>query len=306
MAEITISPRIAVVIAAYKSYATIGRCLEALDAQTYQDFETIVVDSSPDERTAEAVRAGFPGVDYWHSPARLLPHAARNEGARRATAQVLVFTDPDIYAHPDWLEWMVQAYDETGDAIVGSIDCVGKRWSDRGIHITKFSKWLPGGERREVDMGPTASLLVRRADYDAVHGFAGDLVLGDVEFSFAHRARGRLLNFEPRGVVEHHHTQSLRSFIRERWTRGIMYGELRGAQRNNNRLELIGWFLVTALPVRYVRNALLVFLQCSNAARLGELVATAPIVATGYAASLGGEALAYARLILSTRRRTSA
>lgn len=245
------------------------------------------------------MQAGFPEVDFWHSPARLLPHAARNEGVRRATAPLLVFTDPDIYARPDWLERMVRAHDETGGVVVGAIDCVGRRWHDRGIHITKFSKWLPGGERREVDMGPTATLLVPRTDYDAVGGFSGALILGDVEFSSSLRARGRALLFEPRAVVEHHHTQSLASFIVERWTRGVMYGELRAARRGNTRLELLGWLLVTALPVRFVRNALLVFSQCGKASRLGELAATSPIVAAGYTVSLGGEGLAYAKLLRS-------
>jgi len=301
--EVKTPPRIAVVIAAYESHATIGRCLEALEGQTYQDFETVVVDSSPGEQTAEVVRTRFPDVNYWHSPARLFPHAARNDGVRRATARVLVFTDPDIYAHPNWLERMVRAHDETGEAIVGAIDCVGRRWHDRGIHITKFSKWLPGGERREVDMGPTATLLVPRSDYDAAGGFSGALILGDVDFSTALRARGRALLFEPRAVVEHHHTQSLTSFIHERWTRGVMYGELRAARRGSDRLGLLGWFLVTALPVRFVRNAILVFSQCTRASRLGELAATSPIVAAGYAASLSGEALAYAQLLLSRRSR---
>lgn len=252
------------------------------------------------------MRTGFPEVQYRHSPVRLLPHAARNEGVRRVAAPILVFTDPDIYARPDWLELMVGAHAETGEAVVGAIDCVGGDWRDRGIHITKFSKWLPGGDRREVDMGPTAALLVRRADYDAVGGFSGDLVLGDVQFSSTLRARGRALIFEPRAVVGHHHTQTLANFIHERWTRGAMYGRLRAGLRGGHRLELVGWFLVTALPLRFARNAMLVLSQCSRASRLGDLAATSPIVAAGYAASLGGEALAYARLILSTRSRSRA
>lgn len=292
-------PKVAVVIPAWNSHSTIVRCLEALAEQTFRDFETVVVDSSPGNETSDIVPTRFPGVNYWHSPTRLYPHAARNEGVRRATAPILVFTDPDIYARPDWLEQMVRAHDETGEAIVGAIDCAGRRWLDRGIHISKFSKWLPGGARREVDMGPTAALLVRRSDYDATGGFAGDIFLGDVEFSYALRARGRGLIFEPRAVVEHHHTQTPGGFVRERWGRGIMYGRLRAAHRGNDRLELLGWFLVTALPLRFARNAMLVLSQCAKAGRIGELLRTSPMVALGYAASLGGEALAYAQLLLS-------
>jgi GT2 family glycosyltransferase len=303
--EGTISPRVSVVIAAYGSHATIARCLESLEAQTCQDFELIVIDSSPDDRTADVVRARFPNVNYWHSPTRLYPHAARNEGARRASAQILVFTDPDIYARPDWLQQMLQAHGETRAAVVGAINCYGACWLDRGIHIAKFSKWLPGGSRREVDMGPTATLLVRRSDYDAANGFSDDLILGDIEFSWTLRARGRALIFEPRAVVEHHHIQSFRQFFLERWNRGIMYGDLRSEHRADGGLGLLGWFLVTALPVRFARNAALVTVQCSKASRLRELAATAPVVAAGYAASLGGEAFAYAHRLRSiwSRRR---
>jgi GT2 family glycosyltransferase len=245
------------------------------------------------------VRERCPDVNYWHSPRRLYPHAARNEGVRRTSAEILVFTDPDTYAQPDWLEQMLRAHDETGEAVVGAIDCAGKRWLDRGIHISKFSKWLPGRGRRKVDMGPTAALLVRRSDHDAAGGFSDDLILGDVEYSWTLQAQGLGLVFEPRAVVEHHHLQSFGSFIRERWTRGIMYGDLRAAHRADGGLGLLGWFLVTALPVRFVRNAVLVTVQCSRAPRLLELASTAPVVAAGYAASLGGEALAYARRLRS-------
>lgn len=298
----TPSPRVAVVVPAYRSNATIVRCLEALEAQTYADFETIVVDSSPDDETALLVPNRFPSVVYWHSPTRLYPHAARNEGVKRAMAPILVFTDPDIYAAPDWLERMMAAHEDTGEAVVGAIECHGGRWLDRGIHICKFSKWLPGGARREVDMGPTAALLVRRSDFDATGGFENDLFLGDVGFSYALRARGRGLFLEPGAVVEHHHTQSLGEFVYERWTRGVLYARLQAAHRGNDRLELAAWLIATALPVRFARNAMLVLSQCLSAGRTAELISTAPVVALGYAASLGGEALGYARLLLAKGR----
>ncbi|HVS63108.1 MAG TPA: glycosyltransferase [Thermoanaerobaculia bacterium] len=53
-------PRVSVVIPAYRSHATIAGCLAALRQQEYRSFEVVVVDSSPDERTAREVRA-LPG-----------------------------------------------------------------------------------------------------------------------------------------------------------------------------------------------------------------------------------------------------
>ena len=41
-------PAVSVIIPAYNSHDTLAGCLEALSRQTFQDFETLVVDSGPD------------------------------------------------------------------------------------------------------------------------------------------------------------------------------------------------------------------------------------------------------------------
>jgi hypothetical protein len=45
--------------------------------------------------------------------------------------------------------------------------------------------------------------------------------------------------------------------------------------------------------------------QCRRAGRVAELAVSAPVVALGYAASLGGEAFGYAQLLLAKARRTT-
>jgi len=75
-----------------------------MQAQNYPDYEILVIDSSPDDRTEKIVRIKFPDVRYHHSQNRLLPHAARNRGVKMARGELFVFTDPDIYAPAHWLE----------------------------------------------------------------------------------------------------------------------------------------------------------------------------------------------------------
>jgi cellulose synthase/poly-beta-1,6-N-acetylglucosamine synthase-like glycosyltransferase len=48
----TNSPRISVVVCSCNGEPTIGRCLEALDALDYPDYEVIVVDDGSSDRTA--------------------------------------------------------------------------------------------------------------------------------------------------------------------------------------------------------------------------------------------------------------
>jgi len=72
-------PRLTAVIPATKDPPTLERCLRAIQAAADAPEEVLVVD-----------RCATRG-----------PAAARNEGARRATGEVLVFIDADIAVHPD-------------------------------------------------------------------------------------------------------------------------------------------------------------------------------------------------------------
>ena len=71
-------PRVSIVIPAYFSNDTVAQTLAALRAQTYRDFEVVIVNSSPETTTQELIRGQFPEVNFEQSPTRLLPHAARN------------------------------------------------------------------------------------------------------------------------------------------------------------------------------------------------------------------------------------
>lgn len=297
-------PALSVIIPAYRSQATVARCLETLAAQTLREaVETIVVDSSPDDATERIVRERFPRVRFERSSRRLLPHAARNRGAEMARADLLVFTDPDIYAWPDWLERMLAAHRETGGVIVGALACFGDRWLDRGIHLCKFSKWLPGGGIRAVDMSPTASMLISRRDFEAAGGFPGDELLGDVSLSWRLRDLGRELRFEPAAVVEHHHVQTLRDFLRERYRRGAMFGRLRSTRLGAGHGTALFYLGASLLPVRLPRILALVAGHAWRGGQTGIYLTTFPLVLAGHAASLAGEATAYARLLAPPGKR---
>lgn len=283
------------------AHATIQRCLESLAAQSYRDFETIVVDDSAGSGTADLIVSRFPELRHLQVP-RAGVNSLRDLGVRESSAPLLAFTEPDAYARPDWLERMVRAHDDTGEAIVGAVDCFGRRWLDRAVHLCNFAKWLPAGPRREVDVVPGAAVLVNRRDYVAADGFPGERFVGEVGFSLALRARGRGIILEPSAVVEHHYARSFRAFVGERSSGGLRYGTIQARQRRNDRLELLWWLAITALPVRTVKFSFRLVSRCRRAGRLHDLVATSPVVALGLCASLAGEARAYARLLAPGRR----
>lgn len=294
-------PRVSVVVSAYLSHQTIGGCLEALRRQDTRDFEVVVVDSSPDEATARMVRDGFPEARLVRFSRRLLPHAARNLGVARSRGELLAFLDPDVYPGPGWLRELVSAYEETGHPVVGSLACHGRRWLDVGIHLCKFSKWLPGGDPRPVDMSPTANMLIDRGTFDATGGFDGDLMLGDALFSWRLLDRGETLWFTPRAEAAHHHLATPRAFLRERLERGRMFGELRADWEGLGRAGSLLYLAVSVLPIRWLRIAWLVAGHCRDGGELRRLLATLPVVLLGHGASLLGESSAHLRRFVGGR-----
>ncbi len=291
----TAGPRVSVIVPAYRSHATVEGCLGRLRGQTWRDVEVAVVDSSPSPETAELVARCFPEVILERSRARLLPHAARNRGVDITCGELLVFTDPDIYPAPDWLERLVAAHDAGAELVVGALRCHGSRWLDRGVHLTKFAKWLPGGEPGPSDTAPTAGLLCSRTLFAGLGGFDGELMLGDADFAWRAARAGHGVRFEPRAVAEHHHRHSFVSFLRERSHRGVLFGELRLGWLGAGPAVRLRYLAATVLPVRLAR---ILALTAGHAARGGEmltLLATLPVVVAGHAASLAGECVAYAR-----------
>jgi glycosyltransferase involved in cell wall biosynthesis len=94
---------LSVVIPAYNEEKYIGRCLEALQEQTYprSSFEVIVVDNNCTDHTA-AIAAGF-GACVVYEPMKGIG-AARQRGALAARGEIITSTDADTIVPPNWLE----------------------------------------------------------------------------------------------------------------------------------------------------------------------------------------------------------
>ena len=95
---------ISVIIPLYNKANYIGRTLESVLRQTWQDFEVIVVDDGSTDDSAAVVKAcDDPRVRLIHQPNQG-PGAARNHGIRLSTASYLTFLDADDEWLPDFLE----------------------------------------------------------------------------------------------------------------------------------------------------------------------------------------------------------
>lgn len=98
------SPTVSVIIPAYESAPYIGEALESVFAQSYRDFEVVVVnDGSPDTEELERVLAPFAKRIVYRRQPNGGPSSARNTAIREARGEYVAFLDSDDFWHPDFL-----------------------------------------------------------------------------------------------------------------------------------------------------------------------------------------------------------
>ncbi|MEZ6189568.1 MAG: glycosyltransferase [Planctomycetota bacterium] len=102
-------PALSVILTTYNKPRDLERSLAGLRQQAFQDFEVLVCDDGSGPETAAVVEgfaadAPFPVHHVWQEDAGFRAARSRNNGARRAQGETLVFVDGDVVAFPDFLE----------------------------------------------------------------------------------------------------------------------------------------------------------------------------------------------------------
>jgi GT2 family glycosyltransferase len=97
------TPTISVLIVTFQSSDTLARCLAALKAQTFTDFEVLIADNASSDGAPQAAAARDPTLRLLPMGANLGFAAANNRAAEAAKGRWLALLNPDAYPHPDWL-----------------------------------------------------------------------------------------------------------------------------------------------------------------------------------------------------------
>lgn len=107
-------PEISVIIPAYNVAEYLDTCLESIEAQTFPDFEVLIVDDGSTDATPQK-------CDAWASRDQrfIALHktnggvsSARNYGLDRAQGQYICFVDGDDYVESRWLELLISTATE--------------------------------------------------------------------------------------------------------------------------------------------------------------------------------------------------
>jgi len=103
------TPMLSVVIVTYESGPTLAECLASIQAQTFQDFEVLLIDNASSDKTAQIAASADPVIRLVENSENLGFAGAVNQGARLARGKWLALLNPDAFADVSWLERLVAA-----------------------------------------------------------------------------------------------------------------------------------------------------------------------------------------------------
>lgn len=215
---------ISVVVPAYNAEDTLPACLDALQHQTLAPDEIILVDDGSSDETA-AIAREYDGVTVL-SQKNQGPAAARNLGVRRASGDIVLFTDADCAPAPQWAEALTSIFDECDD-IVGAKGTYRTRQQGlvpRFVQEEYAFKYKRMAGRDTIDFIDTYSAAYRRDIFLQNGGFQAVFPVASVEdqeFSFRLARKGYRMVFVPDAVVYHQHDKNIFEYFRRK--HGIGY-----------------------------------------------------------------------------------
>jgi GT2 family glycosyltransferase len=215
-------PRISVVVASYNAADTLDDCLSSLTKLRYPDYEVIVVnDGSTDGSDVIIQRYPFHVITTPNQGVS----AARNEGLRAATGEIIAYIDADARADADWLSYLATTFLESDFAGVGGPNLVPPedRWLAKCVYRSpggptqvmlddQLAEHIPG-----CNMAFSKWALEEIGGFDPIFTKAAD----DVDICWRLLERGHRIGFSPSAVVWHHRRPSVKAY----WRQQVGYGK---------------------------------------------------------------------------------
>lgn len=217
----TYRPTASVIIVNWNGRHWLEQCLPALAAQSFRDFEVIVVDNASSDGSREWLAEQWPDLRLLQQPANVGFAAGNNAGIRMAQGRYVVTLNNDARPEAGWLAALVAA---AGAPAVGMVASKMVQWQtpDRldstGIEVDRLGvAWNRGwGERADTAappdvFGPSAGAALYRRDMLDGLGLFDESFFAfyeDVDLAWRAQRAGWSCRYAAAAVVHHWHSVS--------------------------------------------------------------------------------------------------
>ena len=263
------APSVWLVIVLYDSYADTADCLAGLQAATYPNLRTVLVDNGSGDGSGERLKLEFPEVIHLRSDVNLGFAGGCNLGIRAALAggaDYVCLLNNDTLVEPGFLEPLVERAQTTPGAGIfggkifyaeppnrlwfagGRIDC------RRGLtsHIGQDLPDSPAFDRPgRVDYVTGCLLLAPASLYERL-GLLDErffMYAEEVDFCLRARRAGLHSHYEPRSIIYHRVSRSMGGAYRPLYSyyqvRNLLeaYREHLGVRRYSLPMLKLAWYL---------------------------------------------------------------
>lgn len=183
-----LKPRYSIIIPLYNKASYVRKAIESVMAQTYTDWECIIVNDGSSDNSLEVVKNFVDGLKIEDRRLKILSQenagvaAARNRGVKESKGEYVAFLDADDWWEPEFLQ---------------EIDKLIVEYPDAGIYATNYVYYKPGKTRVALnlprgymnypvaylhsDMMPVTSITtcMQRKVFDEMGGFPEGIKLGE-------------------------------------------------------------------------------------------------------------------------------
>lgn len=156
-------PKVSIIIPTFNRAYLLARAIESVLAQTYKDFEIVVIDDASTDNTKEVVKSfDDKNIQYIYHKKNMGGAAARNTGIKIARGYYIAFLDDDDEWLGNKLEKQVEAMKKLPCDTWGGIYCGFYNIIDGKVTMVEASK--KGDLKKEilnmeVDIGASSTLL---------------------------------------------------------------------------------------------------------------------------------------------------